>query len=250
MLSCRPEGLLLSALGLLHRLSARQNTHETFWDCDTATVLVQLLRSDSREGAKQRAAQVLERLCADPDLHSRLLTTDVVPVSVALLRRAAEAPDGAGRGGSLVVCLLTGLHELLGSADAKKQVRVAVVSLNDPTSPCIDWTSSRFASPPTPCSCDVIAGKCVCITVCIEGPADRSPKLHAGESAQFRWAAGAVRGVPSGRAVGSPAAPLNATCWLRCRCGSAWRATSLRAWPQGTRATARSRTWPSSARTG
>lgn len=128
MLGCRPDGLLLAALGLLHRLSARQNTHETFWDCDTATVLVQLLRSDSREGAKLRAAQVLERLCADPDLHSRLLTTDVVPVSMALLRRAAEAPDGDGRGGSLVVCLLTALRSLLASTDAKTQARERMAS--------------------------------------------------------------------------------------------------------------------------
>lgn len=42
-------------------------------------------------------------------------------MAVHLLRRAADGPE-AGRCGSLVVCLLTALHELLELVDVRKQV--------------------------------------------------------------------------------------------------------------------------------
>jgi hypothetical protein len=193
MLACHTESLLLTVLGLLHRLSARQNTHETFWDCDTATHLVQLLRSDSREVAKLCAAQVLQRLCADPDLHSRLVTTDVVPAVITLLRRAADAPDGAERGGSLVLSLLTALQELLTHATARAQVwlicntRTCVLCSYAQMHVCCAASSFLVRAdgrepPPGPTSVMALAGDKA-------GP-PHEPNLQAGVSTPLAFAAG------------------------------------------------------------
>ncbi len=107
--TCRSPPLALAALGLLHRLAARQDTHETFWDCDAVAQLVAHVQrrsaavsaaaataaapSDSAAAAVQlRAAQVLERLAADPDLHGRLAATELPAALMAIVKRGAEPP--------------------------------------------------------------------------------------------------------------------------------------------------------------
>ncbi|GFR40413.1 hypothetical protein Agub_g987, partial [Astrephomene gubernaculifera] len=201
LLAASHPPLVAAVLELLAALAARQDAHETFWDCDVVGQLVAHLQlrsaaaaaaaaaatppaagasrasgsvgaaaaaataaaggGSSSSGVVQqlqlRAAQVLERLCCDPDLHGRLAATELPAALMAVVRRAAmpeaqhsdysQTAGGFGGWGavpslsfsiyagpaaaaaspgpqsSLLVCVLSALVALLDCEDVRRQAR-------------------------------------------------------------------------------------------------------------------------------